>query len=209
MKQNLFVYGCSFTDGVGCREGHQYHDVYKTDGDLMWTEIIAEKTNSNLFNYGQGLFSNDNILDSIASSFDLIKSGDIVIIEKTFHQRFNIPDLDDKRLITYNIHPERLLNDFYPVSDGKKYTKFEKEAITYVALLMDSDLLTNRYNLRVEFLEKVFERIGVKCIVWELEPIWSNFETIHKLTNGVMDDHHWSYKGHKDFADYLMKKYYE
>jgi len=55
--KNLFVYGCSFTLGVGCGLGHPYREKYKlTDEDIMWPEIVAKKTDSNLFNYGEGLY---------------------------------------------------------------------------------------------------------------------------------------------------------
>jgi len=140
------------------------------------------------------------------SSFDLINEGDIVVIEKTFTQRYDIPNLDDEQLITINVNPESLLNGFYPVKSNKKYSKYDIEVLSYFSVLMDSKLFVDRYDKRFEFLLKIFNKMNVKCVLWNLEPIWDSFETINTSTNGQIVDHHWSYKGHKDFAEYIMNK---
>ena len=70
---NLFVYGCSFTNGGLINE---YREKYKlNEDDIIWPEIIAKQMNRKLYNYGEGLFSNDKIFDSILTTFDSINGN--------------------------------------------------------------------------------------------------------------------------------------
>ena len=83
---NLILFGDSFTSDVII----EYANMYKNHEDYHWGEIIASKLNLNLINLGVGSFSNDRILDKIIENHHIIKEEDIVIIGKTFYNRFDI-----------------------------------------------------------------------------------------------------------------------
>ena len=208
MKNNLFVYGCSYTRCFECNEDHIYKQKYKkSEDDTGWPDIIAKKFDLNLYNYGAGLNSNDKIFDSIINSFSLIKENDIVIIERTFNHRYDIPDLDNKQLITMAPNPENLLRGFWPTDSDKAYTKKEIEHLTYMSVLMESDLLRERYKKRFEFIQKVlidYKKVK-KCIVWDLETV-PLINSIYVATNGLVEDHHWSFQGCKDFSELILEQ---
>lgn len=206
MKRNLFVYGCSFTRCYECDDYHEYCKNYKTsEDDLSWSQIVAKKLDLHLHNYGIGLNSNDKILDSIIDSFDLIKENDIVIIQISFYHRYDIPYLDNKKLITIAPNPEQLLNVLYK-ENNNEYNKKEVEHLTYMSVLMDNELFRDRQLKRFDFIKNIlinFKKVK-KCIIWDIEKEFHNYENIAKATNNNMADMHWSFKGNRDFANYIL-----
>lgn len=202
MTKNLFVYGCSFTEGKECNIEHEYGKKYKkSDDDLSWPEIISKEKNLKLHNYGIGLNSNDKIFYSILDTFDLINEGDTVIIEMSFHYRYDIPNLDDDRLITITPNPEQLLNGLHR-TDDRLYNKDDISHLTYMSVLMDSDLFRERNEKRFQFIKNILMNYKKTkdCIIWNLEPTCYEYETINSATNSEIEDAHWSFNGNRDFA---------
>jgi hypothetical protein len=204
---NLFVYGCSFT---ACRETnpeHVYYDNYKKDDDDNWPNLIGKSLNLNVYNFGEGLFSNDKIIDSVINSFDLITEGDLIILQMSFNHRFDIPDFNNKRLFTIAPNPENLLNNFYLSESEQKYSKDEIEHLSYVTTLMDGELIGQRNINRFNFIKKILvDYKKTKCIIWDMPPIGDKYQTIYEATNGKINDNHWSFKGCKDFSKYILNK---
>jgi hypothetical protein len=64
--------------------------------------------------------------------------------------------------------------------------------------------LEERHKLRINFLKQQIIEKGAKCLVWEVETEWIKYENIKSATNGEIKDLHWSYRGHKDFANYIL-----
>ena len=208
----LWVFGDSFTAGNGCLHNEEYTKYKESDDDLIWPEILAKNLNLELVNKGMGLYSNDKIIDSIIEAFDNIQHNDIVIIQKSFVHRFDIPNEIDNVLLTIAPNSKHMLNWYSNNTNmKKKYNKFEMKAIEYIAVAMDNKLIQERQNKRFNFLEKLIKNKGVKkCFVWDIieaiQPDNLKYETIFKATNGKINDGHWSYKGHKDFAEYIIEQ---
>lgn len=190
MINTLWTFGDSFTYGNGCLPNEIYQTQYKkSDEDKIWVEIVASKLNFQLKNMGVGLFSNDKIIDSIIENYKYINKNDLVIIGNTFYSRFDIP-YEGKliTLSTVNLPKDnnKLLND--------------------IILIMDDELLKTHQLNRIEFIKNILEKKGVKCIIWEVEKEWNDYETIVIATNNEILEHHWSYKGHYDFSNYILNK---
>lgn len=184
----LWVFGDSFTAGCGCLEGEVFTINYKkSDKDKIWPEIVAEKLNLELKNIGMGLFSNDKIIDSIIENYEYINKNDLVIIGNTFYSRFDIPY--NGKLIT--LSPTNLPKD-------------NNKLLTDVIVLMDDILLKTRQINRIQFIKNLLENKGVNCIIWEVETDWNKYESIKSATENEIKDLHWSYRGHKDFANYIL-----
>jgi hypothetical protein len=68
--------------------------------------------------------------------------------------------------------------------------------------------LSKQMEKRFKFLKNIMDNyVGVKsCVLWSVY-LYQKFETITEVTNGEIDDHHWSYKGHYDFFKYIEKEY--
>jgi hypothetical protein len=93
----------------------------------------------------------------------------------------------------------------------KRYNKFEMEAIEYIVVTMNNELIQERQNKRFYFLEKIIKNKGVKkCFVWDImeenNPANLKYETIFEASNSEIDDMHWSYKGHSDFTYWMLNQ---
>lgn len=197
---SLILFGDSFTSDIQV----EYVKKYKKHEDYHWGEIVANTYNLNLVNLGVGSFSNDRILDKIIENFSIINTDDVVIIGKTFYSRFDIPskrrEIKDVSSKFTTITPRSQLLDF-------GFTLEEAEAIIVFSTIMDDKDFVDRTNLRYEFIKNFLDVKKVKnCIFWEVQDLWNNFENIKTATDGRIDDNHWSYKGHKDFANYILNK---
>jgi len=215
-RNKLITFGCSYTAGNPISfpdiNGKLYTDnnsnyvknYKKNDDDLTWSEIVSNKLNLDLYNFGCGGYSNDMILDSIINNWDKIGTDDYVIIEQTYTHRFDVPNLKRNTLVTVNPNVVD-----YPIHDNP-FTKKECEHIAYTSVLMGSDIYKKRYNKRFLFILKMlYELKNVKkCLIWNVEDVTFNnpYEQIYIETKNEIIDHHWSYKGHKDFSNYILKE---
>lgn len=203
----LFLFGDSFTFGYGCTKNDEFTLKYKKPEDLLWFEIISNKFNLEIINYGMGLYSNDKIIDSVIDSYDAIGENDYVLIEKGFTHRFDMPNLDDNYLITIAPSPRNLLTKDFTLA-SMDYTEDEIKSIEYMVVTLDSKLIRDRQTKRLNFLKKIIESKKVKkCILWDIEDYTERnvYERIVDATDGEINDHHWSFKGHKLFAEEMIK----
>ena len=197
----LFTFGCSFTAGNGCLIDEEYTKKYKKDKtDLIWPEIISKNMELDLINIGMGGYSNDKILDSIIQTYDTINKDDVVIIEMSFHHRYDIPNKLNNSLITIAPNPSNLLIN--------EYSKKEIENITYVSTLMESNLFKNRNINRFNFIKDILLKTKKvnKCLIWDVETEINRFEKIIDVTNNEIIDHHWSYRGHRNFSNEILNR---
>jgi hypothetical protein len=192
---NLILFGDSFTSDII----NEYVNMYKNHEDYHWGEIIASKLNLNLINLGVGSFSNDRILDKIIENHHIIEEGDIVIIGKTFYNRFDIPNKD------INLGFTTVTPLSYEPLLKFGFTPEEAKSIILFLTVIDDKNFVNRANLRYKFIKDFLYLKKIKnCVFWEVEDLWKTFENIKTATNNKINDNHWSYKGHKDFANYIL-----
>ena len=203
-KKHLWVFGDSFTAGNGCLANEVYTKYKKSDEDIIWPEVVSLKLNIPLVNVGMGMFSNDKILDTILERFDLICEGDIVIISKTFFTRFDIPSKNEKYFLT--LSAGHINNTYMSSHHFINYTEEELTTLQNIAILVNNKLIVDRWNFRFNFLKNLIRSKGAKVLVWNVEDVFSIYETIQDATNNKINDGHWSYKGHKDFANYILNR---
>jgi hypothetical protein len=190
----LWTFGDSFTAGNGTFPNEQYTKYWQSEEDVIWPLILSKKLQMPLVNKGMGLFSNDKIIDTIIGNYYSIERGDIVIIGKTFPFRTDIPNKTDDELLT--IAPNHLN------SIQTRYSKAEIENINEMLVLFDSEAIRQRQDFRFDFLKQLINQRAT-CIVWSSK-LFFKFETIREATDHYIDDSHWSYQGHKDFADFMF-----
>jgi lysophospholipase L1-like esterase len=160
-------------------------------------------------NLGKCGASNDFIIDSIIDNFDMIKPNDVVIIEKSFYQRFDIPKLNNDVFDTYCAEDLNLININLKRNDDNK-NKLEIETIlNYGILFCDHFLFKERQNKRFKFIEKQLNSKVNKILIWDAVDFTNNkIDTIRNHTNGKIKDFHFSFKGHQLFSEFLYKKLY-
>ena len=100
--------------------------------------------------------------------YDKIGVGDIVIIQKSFSHRFDIPNLDDNALITLSPAPLHLLQLPFSKTE-KKYTSAEIEHIKYMTVLFDGKQIKMRQDFRFNFFVRNFMDVKKvkKCVLWD------------------------------------------
>lgn len=201
----IHTFGDSFTFGHGCVENCSFKEYYKYKkyDDDIWPNLLSKKLKMNVSNYGKNAFCNEQIFDSIIKNFGSIKENDIVIVEKTYHDRLSVPN-DSEWIsalsIDYNIE-ETWRNKL-----EKVFSKEETETlINFQYYFSPKKLYEKRNNDRFDFLKKILvNNTKVKdCIIWDMPKIYDSFENVKTATNGEFIDFHFSFKGHKQFAEYM------
>lgn len=214
----LWTFGDSFTAGDGCvktlaiRDGDfKYYNKYKEPDSDIWPNILGKTIGLDVKNMGKSGASNDYILDSIIDNFNMIEPNDVVIIEKTFYQRFDVPNSYDNTFHTQ--YGEALyLNSIDLMNNREKYknNKLEIETIlNYGILFSDNKLFKERQDKRFEFIKTQLNAKINKILIWDVSDfVYGKIETIGQHTRGEIKDYHFSFNGHKSFSDLLYKKLY-
>jgi len=197
---NLWLFGDSFTAGHGCTPGWEYYENYRKDGDLLWGEILEKELKLNLINCGLNGSSNDKIIDRIIHEWNNI-GNDVVIIGVTYHHRYDIPK--ENSLHTIFLDLEKLTSFF------EYYTQEEKETIINFQYYFSQNILyKERQHSRLQFLKERLIETGVKVILWNVENDIGGIDIIKNATKGKIDDGHFSYLGHRQFANKLLTNYF-
>jgi hypothetical protein len=212
----LWTFGDSFTAGNGCVDtlpirdsGLKYYNEYKQLDDDIWPNFLSKLLEYNIKNIAKSGASNDYIIDSIIDNFNDIQLDDIVIIQKTFYQRFDVPDLHNNKFCTQ--YGEELLQ-FSMYLNRNKYNKDKLEIETilnYGVLFSDNLLFKQRQDKRFNFIEAQLRNKINKILIWDVDSdLRKSTETIVEHTNGKIKDYHFSFNGHKSFSELLYKNLY-
>jgi hypothetical protein len=208
----LWCFGDSQTFGHGCREDGPdigYYQNYKKEGDDIWSNHLAKELNLIPKNFGICGASNETILDTILDNFLNIKEGDIVIINKTFYERFDIPNKKYNilqavfgEIIDYPGNKEWWSN--WLEGNGRTLEEIET-LVNFIYFFATDPLYEKRQNKRFEFIEKLLKEKNIFFYGWRTDdPKYTWFERITNHTNGKIHDLHFSFKGHRDFASLLV-----
>ena len=204
-KGNLWVFGDSFSAYAGIHKGHDYYATYgKNENEISWFGHLKKKLDLNLIRNSGGGWSNDHIFNAIIENIDEMKKEDVVIIGISFNDRIYIPNKHNK-LVDYPLVLQMAPDDI----ENHVVKLLER----YSAMFCEYDFeqrsaLSKQMEKRFKFLKNIMDNyVGVKsCVLWSVY-LYQKFETITEVTNGEIDDHHWSYKGHYDFFKYIEKEY--
>ena len=73
---------------------------------------------------------------------------------------------------------------------------------------MESNLFKNRNINRFNFIKDILLKTKKvnKCLIWDVETEINRFEKIIDVTNNEIIDHHWSYRGHRDFSNEILNR---
>lgn len=198
----LYTFGDSFTASDGCRPGESYYENYKKNNELTWPELIANHYNIELVNKGVSGCSNESIIDNIISEWNLLQAEDIVIISKTFSHRFDVPSHPNKNKLISVWGPSWFENSIFSNWPNVDILK------SYLLLFrIDNNLYDDRYYNHLNFFKTILKTSkNINCVLWEVDKITTNFEKITQATNGKIVDGHFSYRGHKDFSEWIISK---
>jgi len=223
----LWCFGDSFTAGHGCKPGYEYYDNYPDNVGYIWTEIVAKELQLEEVNLGIPGNSLPNIISQIIENLNNFKKGDYVVLTNTYPFRTLYPNIERSKITELTtdllIYPDHI--GHLPESKQHMESRFKSKAdkydiVSYIssAILPYEKLWLEFYSTQICLLQDHLLSLGIKALYWDYS-LWNSptsylrFETIHYGTQGTVEDGHWSWQGHKDFAKYLLerinKKQYE
>ncbi len=166
---------------------------------------LGRLLNYDVKNLGKNGVSNDYIFDTIIDNFDIIDEKDVVIINTTLYGRIDVPI--GESLCNVLSSYEGVKNIINPNINENEREKIES-VINFQYHFSNHQFYKERHRNRFEFLKNRF--INDKKIrffyMWSLEDddgIYRSFQTIKDHTNGKVNDTHFSFNGHLDFAHYI------
>jgi hypothetical protein len=209
--RKIWTFGCSFTHGDGTFEHDLYRQRYRiSESELPWPQLLANELNLKLINKGMGGSSNESIIDKLMDSWHKIDEGDVVIIGKSWSHRFDFPKKMNEiepQSIVYRGGENDVKKWFDDLTIGV-YTDEQIECIkTFSVEFATQPLYSHRHDIRLNFIKErlVKDKKVEFCHIWDVESLWQKYETINDATNNEIRDYHWSYKGHVEFFNYLLK----
>lgn len=216
----LWCFGDSFTYGHGCRPGYEYFDKGIHPAGTIWTTLIAKSLSLEEVNLGIPGNAMPNILNQIIYNLKNFKKGDHIILTNTLPIRVMYPNIERTKI-------EHLTTDLLLYPDNPMHLKEHKDhlklrfkrkedrydIVNYIssAVLPNTQLWLNHYTNQLIEVQNYLLKFEMEVFFWDYS-IWNspksylNFETIDYDTKGKIKDGHWSWQGHKDFAEYLLKR---
>jgi lysophospholipase L1-like esterase len=206
----LIVIGDSFTWGDECKSdcGYEYESKYPMGDENMWPNLLSSNLNLPLINYSKPGGSNQMVLRYLTQSMESLNQGDFVIVGLTSPDRFELPYKNEMLRLIPNKHmfKKELMDSDYlfynTVSEYVKYVHtphFEK---------LNKEVLKS-----INSIKTYLTKSGVNIFTWT----WSKdfdcdynielleFEKIYEHTNGEIDNHHFSWKGQRQFFEHMKK----
>lgn len=200
-KPTIWFFGCSMTYGFRCHPGDDYFIKHRQDGDEIWTKIVSNSLGHIENNKGKIGASNIEILRIILDNKDNIKSDDIVIVGLSDGTRVQTFYKENSISIPMTFHNWTI--EEFPCNDKGLDKDFINSMTGYMVncrLLFTDDHI----NYDLKLIEDVLSLIKPKSyLIWKPE-LWEMFETICTDTSGKIVDHHWSFNGHKQMAEWIL-----
>ena len=212
----IWGFGDSFTWGHGCRPGwgfghtdspiHEYYIKHKKEGDKVWIEWLGEWLKEDINNVSQSGASNDKIFDWVLDNFEQIKENDKVIIGMTSWARMDIPIYQSWISIISMFEDRGEKNLRNHLKNYVSEEKFWSTIIDYQYFFSESPLWKDRWEKRFNFIIKELNKKKCQTITFQIQdPIVLSMQTIWQ-DSGIFD-YHFSFAGHKRFAEILYKKF--
>ena len=86
----LWIYGDSYSKGLGVTDDTYQYDQYKGKENLIWSRLLAKELGVEEVNKALNGISNDMIFYIIKESFDEVKQVDYLVIVLTKINRLGI-----------------------------------------------------------------------------------------------------------------------
>lgn len=217
-QKNLWCFGDSFTYGTGCTPNSKYYEEYPDERAEIWPVIVGKELNLKINNLGVEGEGPALILKNTLENLPLIRKGDIVVVSSSRVNRLPLPDINNtdikKGIVTIGTGIfSHKYQSFVKLPGKKKFFNSQVEADKFLdhinthILPFDKEWETY-YNIQFTGLVKSLNKLGIETYYWDYR-LWDKkdqFETIGELNKPGIYDQHWSWKGHSDFATYLLKR---
>lgn len=189
------------TYGEHCHEGDVYFENYKEDGDEIWTKIVADHFDCNEKNMAKKGIGNIEILRIILDNKDNIKPDDIVIVGVTDGTRVQSFYRENNQVIPKSFN-SWTYKDFE--FDYKGLDDEFMESMKHYMVNCRLRFTDEHTKFDMELIKDVISLIKPKAnLIWTPE-MWCKFDHIATHTNNKIYDFHWSFRGHKEMANWVI-----
>lgn len=200
----LWCFGDSFTKGGGLEDWSVFRKKYP-EKKKIWPEIVGKELNMEVVNHGYSWCGTTLVLKNLFYFLPSINDNDIVILSTGNPRSILMPPMkEDSSLLRTVLVPNKDL----PHNDSPFKNEDEKEiANMYAQKIIDPNL--QQYDKfwyeYLQLVQNTLTRLGIRNYLWSWK-LWTEFETITEYTNGEVNDLHWSWNGHEQMAEYMLKK---
>lgn len=183
---NLFTFGCSFTEDYNTCIVDTYVEYREHLGGeypKSWPIVLSENLNYKLNNYGEGASGNQQIFQEVCKRCNEFNINDIVVIEWTFLGRYRLA-LDDNSWM--KLGPGKINNSKSPISEECHESIVVNRTLKpYVNELYDYENIINRLS----------KSVGFKVFYWSIDNgvLYNTpnlIEKNHYLLNDMIKDKH-------------------
>lgn len=213
MKNSLWIFGDSFSDRYGQPldlKRSQWQEILKERDDnlIVWQDIVSKELNLINQDHGVGGNSSPHILFKVIEKLHWIEEGDYVSIGLSYPSRDYMKKhvAEELGIWSKDTIKEPIVSSGPIVSDDKHKEKLWNSFL--VEFRDEGPSLDTYYMMLGQSLKTELNIRGVKCIVWD-HTEWSKYEGYVGYTQGLSQDNHWSPKGHRDFAGYVLNEFKE
>jgi hypothetical protein len=230
----LFTFGCSYTDNFVKTKHENYDKYFQFRGGnypLTWNEILSQKLNLILKNYGQGGCGNDYIFQTFCKHLDEYKQDDIIIVEWSYNERFKWADDNLNRWVHLSsgseMKPELSLKTSQEIAINRESSIYINDLLNYEKIINTLSKYIGfkvfywcaDYKISINLQSNIHNNSNYLCneYIKEGETIFSeifrrNGQRIQEETNGLIEDLHMGESGHKIqselFYEYILKYYH-
>jgi hypothetical protein len=224
----LYTFGCSFTAYYNNHKNYIKYKEYRNDNyPPHWTELLSNKLNLKLKNFGYPGMGNDRIFQLIANNSNFYKPGDVIVVGWSFINRFKWANdninvwenigfgfKSNEQFISESTLNEIMVNrsNKLYIDDIRNYEKLldlfsDKSQIKIYYWSFDSNVINNNTEKNKNFIlhSELKNNSSLKDYIFEC-----GGEDITMETNSKITDHHLGENGHKIqselFYDYITNK---
>jgi hypothetical protein len=197
--KTLWVFGDSFSNPFIIESSHSWKSKYieyKGYIPKIFGDIVSEKLGINYINKSPNSVDIQGLIDNITICLDDIKDGDIVSVGWPPTERFRLVNNDG----FWQLYNAGSIRD--------DSMDFHTQMLVEICKNRLHPLYLEELNLRKKLIDRAFKNCRVIHWTWVNQKTLP-CETIYLETGNTIMDHHWSEKGHQQFADYFIKVYNE
>jgi len=200
----LWCFGDSFTAGGGLGEKSPFRKIYPEERKI-WPMLVGEALNMEVVNHGYSWCNTTLLLKNLLYFLPEITVEDMVILSTSNPRSILMPPDGDSNLLRSIVIPNK---DMFLHAHSPYLNDIEREVSKmYAEQIIDPhlDQYDSFWHQYLEFVQNTLTRLGIRNYLWSWK-LWTKFETITECTNGKVNDLHWSFNGHEQMAEYLLKK---
>lgn len=196
----LWIFGDSFSETFKREDGGVYLDwkkryvEFKGYEPKVFGDIVAEKLNLELVNTNLKGFASDNatILSRIIEHCDEVNDGDVISVGWTETVR--------TRIVDFRGNHWAVIAPSHPIID---YPDMSERTLQEIGVNRTHPQYHNELCDWVKLVNRLFKNNKVIQWTWT-QPRIMRFNSITEDTNGLLNDNHWSEKGHQQFAEWFI-----